>query len=517
MFGGELMFAKVSSIGLFGLNSYAVDVEADVSRGLPAFDVVGLPDASVKEARDRVRSAIKNCGFKFPNAHITINLAPADLKKGGSHYDLPITLAILIASGQIKLNLDGKIFIGELSLDARVRPVTGALVMAITANDEGYNEIFLPKENSTEASVVEGINVYGISTLKELLWHLNDIENLKPVRKPDFIIEDIEEVIDFCDVRGQIRAKRAVEVAAAGGHNLLMIGTPGSGKSMIAKRIPTILPDMTFAESIETTKIYSVAGILDDNHPLIRQRPFRSPHHSISTNGLTGGGTIPHPGEISLAHNGVLFLDELPEFGRTTMESLRQPLEDGAVTISRVAGSLTYPSNIMLVAAMNPCPCGYFGHPTHSCSCSTTAVRKYLNKVSGPLLDRMDLHIEVQPVDFESLNSEHKEEPYYVIKERVNKARLLQQKRYEGTGITCNARLTPAMLKEYCKLDKDASDLLKNFFEKYGMSARAYDRILKVARTIADLDEKDVIGMMHIAQAIQFRSLDRKYWGANDE
>jgi magnesium chelatase family protein len=389
--------------------------------------------------------------------------------------------------------------------------------MAITANDEGYEEIFLPKENSMEASVVEGIDVYGISSLKELLWHLNDIEKLNTARKPDFIVENFDDVIDFCDVRGQSRAKKAVEVAAAGGHNLLMIGTPGSGKSMIAKRIPTILPDMTFAESIETTKIHSVAGILDEKQPLVRQRPFRAPHHSISTNGLTGGGTIPHPGEISLAHNGVLFLDELPEFGRNTMESLRQPLEDGSVTISRVAGSLTYPSNIMLVAAMNPCPCGYFGHPTHNCSCSSQTVRKYLNKVSGPLLDRMDLHIEVQPVDFDSLNSEHKEEPSYVIKERVNKARLLQQKRYEGTGITCNARLTPAMLKEYCKLDQEASDLLKNFFEKFGMSARAYDRILKVARTIADLDNKEVIEMLHIAQAIQFRSLDRKYWGTNDE
>lgn len=511
------MFAKVSSIGLFGLNSYLVDVEADVSRGLPAFDVVGLPDASVKEARERVRSAIKNCGFKFPNAHITINLAPADLKKAGSHYDLPITLAILIASGQLRLNLDGKIFIGELSLDGRIRPVDGALVMAITANDEGFDEMFLPSENATEVSVIDGINTYGITSLKQLLWHLNDIEKLQSTKKPDFIIETFDEVLDFCDVRGQSVAKKAVEVAAAGGHNLLMIGTPGSGKSMIAKRIPTILPDMTFAESLETTKIYSVAGILDNKCPLIRQRPFRAPHHSISTYGLTGGGTIPHPGEISLAHNGVLFLDELPEFGRTTMESLRQPLEDGTVTISRVAGSLTYPSSIMLVAAMNPCPCGYFGHPTHSCTCNTATVRKYLNKVSGPLLDRMDLHIEVQPVDFDSLSCEHKEETSYEIKQRVDKARLLQQKRYEGTGITCNARLTPSMLKQYCKLDKEASELLKSFFDKLGMSARAYDRILKVARTIADLDEKEIIEMIHIAQAIQFRSLDRKYWGTNDE
>ncbi len=499
------MLSRVSSMGLKGIDGYEVSVECDISNGLPGFDVVGLPDVAVRESRERVRAAVRNCGFKFPVSRITLNLAPAGTKKTGTMYDLPILLGILSATGSVRLPREKSAFLGELSLEGRLRPVHGVLPMALAAKEAGFTALYVPAENGQEAALAEGLTVYAVSDVGELAAHLSGEAPLKPV--PAWEPERSEdELPDFRDVMGQDNAKRAMEIAAAGGHNLLMVGPPGSGKSMLAKRLPSILPELNRQEALEVTKLHSIMGLLSPDHPLVRNSPFRSPHHTISAAGLVGGGTDPKPGEVSLAHRGVLFLDELPEFHRDTLEVLRQPLEDGAATISRVSGSVTYPSEFMLVGAMNPCKCGWYGDPSGRCKCSENMVSQYLGRISGPLLDRVDLIVEVPAVSFSDLRSRTPAEPSSEMRKRVEAARAVQRKRYEGTGVHVNAHMTPDMMRQNCQLSDPCAELMKTAFTSLHLTARSYDRVLRVARTIADLEGSETIEPKHIAEAVQHRS-----------
>lgn len=510
---GDNMVSKVISAGLSGIEGLKVACECDLSGGLPSFDLVGLPDASVKEARDRVRAAIKNCGYEFPMRRITVNLAPADLRKEGPLYDLPIFLGIMAASRQLPQPQPWQAFVGELSLDGMLRPVNGVLPMALAARAAGVRELYVPRENAGEAAVAEGLAVYAVQHASQIVGHLRGETPLAPQSAAPYRCEEEQEP-DFADVMGQENVKRALEIAAAGSHHVLMIGPPGSGKSMMARRLPSILPDMSYEEALETTKIFSVAGMLEKGRPMITRRPFRAPHHTVSAAGLSGGGRTPRPGEISLAHNGVLFLDELPEFHRDALEILRQPLEDGMVTISRVAGTVSYPSRFMLVCAMNPCKCGYYGHPSGKCTCSEQSVRRYMQKISGPLLDRIDLHVEVPSVSYEHLSRRTPAESSAQIRKRVNAARKIQAERFQHDGgVHCNAQLKPEQMARYCKPDEQGEALLEAAFHAMGMTARSYDRVLKVARTIADLAGSGQICAPHIAEAIQFRSLDREQRG----